>query len=369
MRHLPLEARRFLGEFWQKKPLLLRHALPQLAALADRARLIEFACRDDVESRLVFGTRRTWRIEHGPFRRRDFARLPPRNWTLLVNGVETFMPAAREIQQLFGFIPYARQDDVMISYAAPGGSVGPHFDSYDVFLLQGAGTRRWQISAQHDLALVDGAPLKILRRFRAQRAWTLHAGDLLYLPPRYAHHGVAAGACITWSIGCRAPSRQEMAARFLDFVQDHLHLEGGYRDPGLKAQHHPAAIGGDMLRQVRAAVRAIRWNNADIARCLGEYLSEPRPNVVFDRARRLSAARFARAVKERGLRLDLKTRMLTRGRTMFINGETVTVASDARALLQRLADRRALPPRAALKENTLALLYRWYRAGYIELGD
>ncbi len=184
--------------------------------------MIELACRDDVESRLVIGTRSTWRVEHGPFRRRDFARLPPRNWTLLVNGLETVLPAARVLQQKFSFIPYARHDDVMASYAAPGGSVGPHFDSYDVFLVQGAGTRRWQIGRQRDLALIDGAPLRMLQRFRPQRAWTVQSGDLLYLPPRYAHHGVAIDECITWSVGFRAPGRQDMAERFLDFLRDEL---------------------------------------------------------------------------------------------------------------------------------------------------
>src|SRR5688572_24329853 len=250
MKHSALDARRFLREFWQKRPLVVRSAVPQVAALADRAGLTALACRDDVESRLVLGTGATWRVEHGPFRRRDLAKLPARNWTLLVNGVENFVPAARAVQQLFGFVSYARHDDVMISYAAPGGSVGPHFDSYDVFLLQAAGTRRWQVSAQHDLALVEDAPLKILRRFRPQREWTLRAGDLLYLPPRFAHHGIATNACVTWSIGCRAPTRQEMAARFLEFLQDNVHLSGEYRDAGLEGQRHPAAIGADMLRQM-----------------------------------------------------------------------------------------------------------------------
>ena len=368
MRLFALDARRFLREFWQKKPLVVRSALPQLAALADRAQLTRLACRDDVESRLVFGSGRTWRVEHGPFRSRDLARLPARNWTLLVNGVENFVPDARAIQQLFGFVPYARHDDVMISYAAPGGSVGPHFDSYDVFLLQGAGTRRWRVSAQRDLALVEDAPLKILRRFRPHREWTLRAGDLLYLPPRFAHHGVATDACVTWSVGCRAPTRQEMAARFLEFLQDTVHLGGEYRDPGLGRPRHPAAISAHMLRQMRAAVQAIRWTDADIARCLGEYLSEPRPNVVFRPARALSPARFALAADRRGLRLDLKTRMLTRGGTMFINGEAQTVDRASRAPLQRLADRRELPP-AKFSDATRALLYRWYRAGYIELGE
>ena len=137
--------RRFLAEFWQKKPLLARQALAESSGALDRARMIELAGRDDVESRLVIGSGKSWRVEQGPFRRRDFAQLPPRNWTLLVNGLENLVPAARKLQQAFSFIPYARHDDVMASYAVPGGSVGPHFDSYDVFLLQEAGERRWQI--------------------------------------------------------------------------------------------------------------------------------------------------------------------------------------------------------------------------------
>ena len=363
-----LDARRFLAGFWQKKPLLARAVLPPDAAI-DRARLVELACRDDVESRLVIGAGKTWRVEHGPFRRRDFARLPPRNWTLLVNGIENFAPEGRALQERFGFVPYARQDDVMVSYAVPGGSVGPHFDSYDVFLLQGAGARRWQIGNQRDLALVDGAPLKILRRFKPQRGWTVGAGDVLYLPPNYAHHGVAIGECITWSIGFRAPGRREMAARFLDYLQDHLQLDGGYHDPGLKPQRHRAAIGKPMLGKVRAMIEGIQWNETDVVLCLGEYLTEPRANIVFAHGRAVATDRFARLAAERGIRLALKSRMLYYGNQIFINGESVTAGASARRLLQRLADARALPPAMRADATTRAMLYEWYKAGYIELQE
>ena len=257
----------------------------------------------------------------------------------------------------------------MVSYAAPGGGVGPHFDSYDVFLLQGAGMRRWQIGNQRDLALVDGAPLKILRRFKPRREWTVRAGDVLYLPPNYAHHGVAIGECITWSIGFRAPGRQEMAARFLDHLHDGLQLDGGYRDPGLKPQRHRAAIGKAMLGKVRTMVDAIRWNETDIARCLGEYLTEPRANIEFARGRAIAADRFARLAAARGIRLALKSRMLYCGGQIFINGETVLSGAAGRRLLHRLADARALPPSVRTDAAMRALLYGWYRAGYIELDD
>jgi 50S ribosomal protein L16 3-hydroxylase len=366
--YLP-DARRFLADFWQKKPLLVRRALVEFAGALDRARMIELACRDDVESRLVIGARKTWRVERGPFRMRDFARLPPRNWTLLVNGLEAVLPAARRLQQKFSFIPYARHDDVMASYAAPGGSVGPHFDSYDVMLVQGAGARRWQTSRQRDLELVAGAPLKILNRFRPQRAWTVRAGDLLYLPPRHAHHGVAIDACITWSVGFRAPDRQEMAERLLDFVRDHLQLDGAYRDPHLRPQRHAATIGKDMLRQINAMVESVHWTAADIERCLGEYLTEPRSGVVFGRARRMSERRFAELARMRGMQLALPTRMLTSGAQFFINGESVSAPASAAKTLRQLADARSLPPRTPTNAATRALLYQWYRAGYIELGN
>ncbi len=362
-------ARRFLEEYWQKKPKLARNQVPGVDPSVNRKSLTALACRDDVESRLVIGARRKWNVLHGPFRKRDFAQLPPRDWTLLVNGVENHIPSARALQMQFGFIPYARHDDVMISYAAPGGGVGPHFDSYDVFLLQGMGRRRWQISNQSDLALIEGAPLKILRRFRARRDWVLQSGDLLYLPPNHAHHGVALDECITWSIGLRAPGQQEIAARFLDFLQDRLALTGSYRDPGLTLQRHPAAIGTDMLRRTKAMLDGIRWDDRDIARCLGEYLTEPRSSVVFKRATGMPSRRFAGAVATRGVTLDLKSRMLLSAGMIFINGESVTVSARARQILRQFADQRRLGPGARMSADAREMLYQWYRAGYVVLGE
>jgi 50S ribosomal protein L16 3-hydroxylase len=362
-------ARRFLTEFWQKKPLFARGALSQFANWLDRARMLELACRDDVESRLVIGARRTWHVEEGPFRPRDFKRLPLRDWTLLVNGLESVMPEARTLQQAFDFIPYARHDDVMASYAAPGGSVGPHFDSYDVALVQATGRRRWQIGAQRNLELVAGAPLKILRRFRAQREWTAQTGDVLYLPPRYAHHGVALDECITWSVGFRAPGRREMIERFLDFLRDEKRVDETYRDPQLKPQRHAGAISKDMLGKIKTMVGSLRWSDADIERCVGEYLTEPRQGVVFERARRVSAQRFAQRVHSRGLRLAVPTRMLTSGRQVFINGESALASAASARVLQRLADTRRLPAGTRLNAATHELLYEWYRAGYIEIGE
>jgi 50S ribosomal protein L16 3-hydroxylase len=278
------------------------------------------------------------------------------------------LPAARDLLARFTFIPYARLDDVMVSYAPPGGGVGPHFDSYDVFLLQLAGTRRWRVSAQSDLSLAVNAPLRILRRFRPQREWLLAPGDLLYLPPRYAHDGIAVDDCITCSIGFRAPSAQELGTRFLEFLQDRLALDGIYRDPDLKLQRHPARISPAMLQQMRHMIGKIRWQERDIVQFAGQFLTEPRPHVVFDRPRRpLASKAFAARAARHGVSLALKTQMLCRGLQFFINGERCEVTSATARLLLRLADRRRLPPRAAIGAETGHWLYQWYRAGYIEL--
>ena len=360
--------RRFLREYWQKKPLVLRGIAPALAGALTRDDLIDLACRDDAESRLIVGRGRKWSVRHGPFRRRDFAKLPAREWTLLVNGVDTLVPAARDLLTGFGFIPYARQDDVMVSYAAPGGGVGPHFDSYDVFLLQGAGTRRWQFGNQRDLDLITGVPLKILSRFRAQQDLLMQSGDLLYLPPHYAHNGTAVGECLTWSIGMRAPGQREVAAQFLDYLQDRLQDGPVYRDPSLRQQRHPAEIGAPMRDVLRKMANAVRWSEADIDRCIGEMLSEPRQNVVFEPSRQMSDATFAATARKRGVQLDLKTRMLFDRARFYINGESFSAEKSDSRILRILADARALEAGIPLSRTALHFLQEWHAAGFLHFG-
>ena len=365
-----LSADEFLRRYWQKRPLLARRALPEYAGFVQRRTLFELAARDDLESRLVLRSGGRWQVRHGPFSRRDLARLPGSGWTLLVQGVDHALPAAQELLRNFAFIPYARLDDVMVSYAPPGGGVGPHFDSYDVFLLQGTGARRWQISRQRDLSLIDDAPLRILRRFRPSREWLLQPGDMLYLPPRCAHDGVAVTDCITYSIGFRAPHAQELGARFLEYLEERLQLDGIYEDPELRSERHPARIGDAMVRKVKRMLGQIRWDGAEVERFLGCYLSEPKPHVAFARpARPLPARAFARHAGRHGVRLALPSRMLFRGGTVFINGEACPASASAARLLTRLADRRHLPPGIKIDRESAQWLYQWYRAGYIELNQ
>jgi len=361
-----LSPTRFLRDVWHKRPLLIRNAAPGFGGLLSPGEMQQLASREDVESRLIQGSGTHWQLDHGPFNKSDFRRLPKTEWTLLVQSLNHILPEADALLARFNFIPHARLDDLMVSYAVPGGSVGPHFDSYDVFLLQGQGHRRWQISTQTDLAILDDEPLKILRRFKAEDEWVLGPGDMLYLPPHVAHYGVAEDACMTYSIGFRAPATEELAHGFLMHLQDTLKLEGRYADPDLRLQAHPGEISRAMLSQIEAMIAKIKWTKRDIAEFAGRYLSEPKPNVFFNAPDEpLSRAAFNKQANKTGVALDPKSRLLFAGGRFFINGEAFAPAATETAALKQLADQRRLaaPLPAALRER----LYDWYQAGWLEV--
>ena len=365
-----LTAAQFLRDHWQKRPLLARDALPGLGDFLQRDGIFELAARDDLESRLVVRDGRRWRVRHGPFSARALARLRGGRWSLLVQGINHVLPAAERLLRQFAFIPYARLDDVMVSFAPPGGGVGPHFDSYDVFLAQGAGSRRWRVGPCRTCELVPNAPLRILRRFRPRHEWVLHPGDMLYLPPHYGHDGVALTDCVTISIGFRAPDAAELGRRFLEFLGDRLRLEGHYEDPDLALQRHPAELAPATLRKVRRMLAGIRWNAGDVAEFLGCHLTEPKAHVVFSRpSRPLVPRRFAGARLRRGLRLAPATRMLFHRGRVFMNGESSATDNRTARALTALADRRELAPGSRVDVQLMDQLYEWYRAGYIVLGD
>jgi 50S ribosomal protein L16 3-hydroxylase len=350
--------------------MLVRQAISDFKGAVQAPELLALATRDDVESRLVQRSRGAWRVRAGPFSRRELDRLPSSGWTLLVQGLNHEVPEADALLGLFRFVPHARLDDVMVSYAAPGGGVGPHFDSYDVFLLQGPGRRRWGVSGRYDPELVPGAPLRILRRFAPENEWLLEAGDMLYLPPGWAHDGVALEPCFTYSIGFRAPSRGEIAREFLGFLQDRVAFDGLYSDRGARPALRAAEIPGEMVRHALEATARIRWRRKDVARFLGEYLSAPKPQVVFTRPRApLAPARFASGSRARGLRLDPRTRMLFRGRDYFVNGERVEARRRDLGLLSRLANERSLPPAQRVRGPIARLLHSWYLAGWLRVGE
>jgi 50S ribosomal protein L16 3-hydroxylase len=365
-----LTARQFLSQFWQKKPLLIRNAISDFKGVVQASELLALAARPDVESRLVRREHGTCKVQEGPISRAELGRLPRSNWTILVQGLNLAVPAADALLRRFRFLPHARLDDVMVSYAVAGGGVGPHFDSYDVFLLQGEGRRRWRIARRHDSALEPDAPLRILRRFAAEREWLLGPGDMLYLPPAWAHDGVAIEPCFTYSIGFRAPSSGEIAREFLAYLQERIDSDDVYADRGAAPARHAAEIPRRMLDHAVAAAAGIRCRKSDVARFLGGYLSEPKPQVVFARPRRpLAPVRFASHCAAGGLRLDARSRMLFRGGDFFLNGERILAAKNARALLLRLADERSLPPGTRLPKTAARLVHAWYLAGWVHPGD
>ncbi|MGB5082760.1 MAG: cupin domain-containing protein [Burkholderiales bacterium] len=365
-----LSARRFLSQIWQTKPLLVRDAIPGFKGVVQAPELFALAARSDVESRLIWRRGGAWRLRRGPFSRTELARLPKSGWTLLVQGLNLELPAADQLLRRFSFLPYARLDDLMVSYAAPGGGVGPHFDSYDVFLLQGPGLRRWSVGRTRNRTLDPSAPLRILRSFRPQTEWVLAPGDMLYLPPGWAHEGVALEPGFTYSVGFRAPSHCESAREFLSYLENRIAVRGRYSDRGSAPQRNPAEIPGQMIRQTREAFRRIRWTAKDVPRFLGEYLSTPKPHVVFSGPRRnRSPDRFAVRCRVRGVRLDLRTNMLFRGLDFFVNGERIASPPRLRAALSRLADERRLEAGPGLSRPLLRLLHPWYLSGWLHIGD
>jgi 50S ribosomal protein L16 3-hydroxylase len=367
-----ISPKQFLKQYWQKKPLLIRQAIPNFAGVLDANELAGLACEDQVQSRLVRFSRGKWLLEDGPFPEKRFSTLPKSNWTLLVQGVNQHLPEAADLLKLFNFIPHARLDDLMVSFAPDGGGVGPHFDSYDVFLLQGQGERHWRISQQTDLSMLEGAPLRILQNFETEQEYVLSPGDMLYLPPHVAHWGVAVGDCMTYSIGFRAPSAQELGVQFLIFLQDELCLEGMYTDSDLGLQKHPAEISDDMVKRVSHMLKSISWNKNMVAEFLGSYLSEPKPHVVFEVPGSLANKTFVKKLRVNGIKLDLKSQVLFHDRMFFINGEQIEMPAHWIPSLKYLADHRRLPAtmlETGLLEDQgfLRCLSNWYQAGYLDL--
>ncbi len=351
---------------WQKKPLLVRQAVPGGMLLIERARLFDLASHDEVESRLIVRHGAQWTLRQGPLKRAALPPLKQREWTLLVQGLDLHIPAARALLDRFRFAPDARLDDLMLSYASDGGGVGPHVDSYDVFLLQAQGRRRWRIGRVHSPELVPDVPLKILAAFEPEEEWLLEPGDMLYLPPGWAHDGVAEGECTTCSIGFRASGRDELAREVLQRVLDAADGDTAgplYRDPKQPASDSPGAIPAALQAFAGEAVKRLLRDPAALACALGEVLSEPKRGVWFDAVKPVDAAESA----ARGIALDQRTRMLYDDRHVFINGESFRAAGRDAKLMRHLADRRGLGKNdlAALSAGARELLDDWLASGWL----
>lgn len=357
----------FMKRHWQKKPLLVRQAFSNFKPLLDRTELFELAAREDMQARLVIQDseeKSGWRLKNGPFERRALPALKRPGWTILLQGVDLQHDAVHELMNQFRFVPDGRLDDLMISYATDGGGVGPHFDSYDVFLLQAHGRRRWRIGRQKDKTLQPDVPLKILANFEPEEEFVLEPGDMLYLPLLHAHDGIALGECMTYSIGFRSPGRGELARELLQrLAEDAEDAVGGtvYRDPQQAAVAQPGEIPLQMVEFARNALQDALKDPDALGRALGEYLTEPKPDVWFD------GSESSPAEVQGPLRLDRRTKMMFDARHIFINGESFRASGRDATLMRRLSDERCLSRQdfKRVSAEARSLLMVWGEAGWL----
>ncbi|AXO88823.1 cupin domain-containing protein [Pseudomonas parafulva] len=344
-----LTAREFLRDYWQKKPLLVRQAFTDFQSPIDPDELAGLALEEEVESRLVLEHgERPWEMRRGPFEEDTFATLPERDWTLLVQAVDQFVPEVAELLEHFRFLPSWRIDDVMISFAAPGGSVGPHFDNYDVFLLQGHGKRNWKIGqmCDSDSALIEHADLRILADFEQSDEWTLAPGDMLYLPPRLAHYGVAVDDCLTYSVGFRAPSAAEVLTHFTDFLSQFLPDEERYSDADAQPVSDPHQIQHDALDRLKALLAEHMGDERLLLTWFGQFMTEPRypeqvaGETLTEQDLLDSLERGAILIRNPSARLawsEVDDNLL-----LFASGQSRLLSGHLRALLQLICSADAL---------------------------
>ncbi|MEA3639615.1 MAG: cupin domain-containing protein [Lamprobacter sp.] len=352
-----LDAETFLMRYWQRQPLLMRQALPGFENPLPGDELAGLACEPDVESRIILerAEQRPWQVQQGPFDAECFAALPPSHWTLLVQDVDKHIPEIGALLERFDFLPRWRIDDLMVSYAEDQGSVGPHVDDYDVFLLQAEGQRRWRIAtdAAMPLELIPDLEIRILKQFRADQEWLLEPGDILYLPPGVPHWGVAEGACQTWSVGFRAPAWRELADDWLAQIAERFTPPGRWQDQRSTPPSDPAELDQETLLSMRAAIESgIEAAGAgDFAAWLGTWMTEPKLNLAlapreppWPEAEVISALETARYFERDG-----RSRLLFTAPTaeidqasLFANGQQHPVAAELLPLLAQLSSHRKL---------------------------
>jgi len=275
-----LTPRQFLNEYWQKKPCLIRQGFADLEFPLSPDEVAGLALEPDVPSRILseVGGDMGWTVRHGPFHEDDFRKLPDSHWTLLITDLEKILPEMQALIEPFRFIPDWRIDDLMISYATDQGSVGPHLDEYDVFLVQVQGRREWQIATRSysEEDYLPNPDLKLLSRFEAEQTWVLEPGDILYLPPNIAHHGIARGECMTCSVGFRAPAYDDMLGSLTEILMHNPRAHRRYTDPHLKQTEHPGLIlNSDLMRIKKELQTLLDTDNESFAKWFGEYTTEP----------------------------------------------------------------------------------------------
>jgi 50S ribosomal protein L16 3-hydroxylase len=335
-----ISSEQFLREYWQQKPLLLRQALPGFVCGLEPDELAGLACEEGIESRLVLEKdgKTPWEVCHGPFGEEVFSQLPESHWTLLVQDVDKQVPEVALLLDYFRFLPDWRVDDVMVSFAADQGSVGPHVDDYDVFLYQAKGRRRWRIHHQpvteHDF--IPGLDLRILPQFETEEEWLLEPGDMLYLPPRLAHWGVSEGECMTCSVGFRAPSHRDLCSAWCDEILDRRVTSGRYRDPALQPQAASAEIKPAAMAEIHRLLQSLLDTDAELQRrWFGRFITETKPHLQVEPATQvLEPVEFLNRYRvSRVLRRNSYTRFaFSRGSagqdSLFANGSEYLLPSE-----------------------------------------
>ncbi len=344
----------FLDHYWQKQPLLMRNAIQNYDFCLTPEELAGLACEEEVESRMVLRHgEQDWELRHGPFDDETFTRLPDQDWTLLVQDVDKYLPEVAQLLQAFQFIPSWRFDDIMISYAVPGGSVGPHTDTYDVFLIQARGQRRWQIGNRtKDPELLPDLPIRVLKDFEPEQEWLLKPGDVLYLPPEVAHWGIGeGGGCMTWSVGLRAPSVPELLGSLAQYLLDHIPEDAHFTDPPLSPQESPAQILPDALATVSRKLDhwlldedlRLRWFGCFSTEVKEHLFIEPREETV-QQAQLASLLTREPWQRHPFSRWAWSERPQGRGLYLFVCGEAFELPGSCREQARRLCDDHRLNP-------------------------
>ncbi len=370
----------FLRDHWQKKPLLIRNAWKSWSNPLDPDELAGLACEEEIESRLVVKQGDRFELEHGPFAEDRFSRLGGEGWTLLVQAVDHHVPEVAQLLEPFRFVPNWRIDDVMVSYAADGGGVGPHFDQYDVFLVQGLGRRRWRIGGHCDpeSALVPNDELRLLADFEAEEEWILEPGDILYVPPGIAHDGVAAGGdCMTYSIGFRAPSRGDLIGGWSEHLLAGMGDEDRYADPDLRAQDNPGEISGEAIARLHSMVAETMLDREAFARWFGRYVSAPKyPDLDWRPETPVSVGEIReRLAREPNLRRNPASRFsfirpAAGPLLLFADGECFECGEETADFAERLCaqPRIAVDPDVARSESAMALIVTLINQGSVAPG-
>lgn len=370
-----IDVAQFMREDWHIRPRLFRQAFANFEPLCDLDTIAEMASDPDIESRLIKNAKAGWQLQHGPFDK--LPSLKTKGWTVLVQGIDHHLPEAYDLLQMFRFVPDARLDDVMLSLASDTGGVGPHYDSYDVFLLQMHGQRRWRIGPLQNPELLENCPLKILKNFQHTEEYLLEPGDMLYLPPNYGHDGVAEGICSTLSIGFRAPTHAEMLAATLRDLADEVEkspvlCSALFSDPARGTTEQPAELPDDLLNFAHQLLDSFKPENHQILRSVGIQMTEPKPHVYFENnTDDMEIQEIVHAFCERGIALSMKSKMLYKHSQFFINGEQIEPKQpETCSLLEKLANCREMKPTQAIaamqNKEFEYFLVGFAKAGWVE---